>query len=363
MSVGASGPSPPLLEAARAGDEDAFRRLVEPHRAELHAHCYRMLGSLHDAEDALQDALLRAWRGLAGFEGDRPLRPWLYRIATNACLDAIAKRPRRALPVDREPASAPGDGPGKPSRAGLARAVPGLRARGRERLRGARGSLRAARGGRARFHRGAAASAREPAGGAHPARGPRLLGPRGRGHRSRPASLGEQRAAAGPQDGGRAPSGPQPAGHPPRPGRRPGPGDGRGLRRSLGAPGRGSDGRDARGGSHVRDASAPALVPWPGLGHRVHHRHRQPDLRHVITTASGQPAVGGTGRTRGRRLVRAGLARGPCVGRRSRPRDHCVRSAGPVRALRRCRRASRPVNRTPFRRSPPCRGAPSCASL
>ena len=114
MSVGASGPSPPLLEAARAGDEDAFRRLVEPHRAELHAHCYRMLGSLHDAEDALQDALLRAWRGLAGFEGDRPLRPWLYRIATNACLDAIAKRPRRALPVDREPASAPGDGPGKP---------------------------------------------------------------------------------------------------------------------------------------------------------------------------------------------------------------------------------------------------------
>ncbi len=58
-----------LLAAARGGDEDAYRRLVEPRHAELHAHCYRMLGSLHDAEDALQDALLRAWRGLARFEG------------------------------------------------------------------------------------------------------------------------------------------------------------------------------------------------------------------------------------------------------------------------------------------------------
>ncbi len=58
-----------LLEAAREGNDDAFRRLVEPHRKELHAHCYRMLGSVHDADDALQDALLRAWRGLAKFEG------------------------------------------------------------------------------------------------------------------------------------------------------------------------------------------------------------------------------------------------------------------------------------------------------
>jgi RNA polymerase sigma-70 factor (ECF subfamily) len=102
------------LEAARAGSEDAFGRLVEPHRGELHAHCYRMLGSLHDAEDALQDALLRAWRGLPQFEGRSSIRSWLYRIATNTCLDAIAKRPKRVLPVDYAPASDPHDGPGEP---------------------------------------------------------------------------------------------------------------------------------------------------------------------------------------------------------------------------------------------------------
>jgi RNA polymerase sigma-70 factor, ECF subfamily len=103
-----------LLEAARAGDEDAYRRLVEPHQGELHAHCYRMLGSLHDAEDALQDALLRAWRGLSRFEGRSSLRSWLYRIATNTCLDAIARRPKRVLPIDYGPAADPHEGPGEP---------------------------------------------------------------------------------------------------------------------------------------------------------------------------------------------------------------------------------------------------------
>ena len=68
----------------------------------LHAHCYRMLGSLHDADDALQDTLLRAWRGLPGFRGRSSLRTWLYRIATNVCLDAIARRPKRVLPIDYE---------------------------------------------------------------------------------------------------------------------------------------------------------------------------------------------------------------------------------------------------------------------
>src|SRR5919106_5662526 len=103
-----------LIEAARDGDEDAFRRLVEPRRGELHAHCYRMLGSLHDAEDALQDALLRAWRGLPRFEGRSSPGSWLYRIATNACLDAIARRPKRVLPVDYGPPSRSGEEAGSP---------------------------------------------------------------------------------------------------------------------------------------------------------------------------------------------------------------------------------------------------------
>src|ERR687892_1284938 len=89
-----------LLSAARRGDEDAYRRLVEPRQGELHAHCYRMLGSVHDAEDALQDAMLRAWRGLAGFEGRSSLRSWLYTIATNSSLNVIARRPKRVLPID-----------------------------------------------------------------------------------------------------------------------------------------------------------------------------------------------------------------------------------------------------------------------
>ena len=103
-----------LLEAARRGNEDAYRRLVETHRAELHAHCYRMLGSVHDAEDALQDALLRAWRGLPRFEGRSSLRSWLYRIATNTCLDVIARRPKRVLPIDYGPPADPHEGPGEP---------------------------------------------------------------------------------------------------------------------------------------------------------------------------------------------------------------------------------------------------------
>jgi RNA polymerase sigma-70 factor (ECF subfamily) len=109
-----SAAQPELLEAARAGDEQAFRRLVEPHRGELHAHCYRMLGSIHDAEDALQDAMLRAWKGLSKFEDRSSLRSWMYKIATNTSLDAIAKRPKRVLPVDYGPAADPHQGPGEP---------------------------------------------------------------------------------------------------------------------------------------------------------------------------------------------------------------------------------------------------------
>ncbi len=107
-------PDPKLLDAARQGDERAFQALIEPHHSELHAHCYRMLGSVHDAEDALQDALLRAWKAIPRFGGEQLLRPWLYKIATNTCLDSIARRPKRVLPVDLGPAADPLEGPGQP---------------------------------------------------------------------------------------------------------------------------------------------------------------------------------------------------------------------------------------------------------
>src|SRR3954462_6922348 len=105
---------PELLAAAREGDEQAFGRLVEPYRGELHAHCYRMLGSVQDAEDTLQETLLRAWRALAKFEGRSSLRSWLYTIATNTCLNVIAKRPKRVLPIDYGPEADPHQPPGAP---------------------------------------------------------------------------------------------------------------------------------------------------------------------------------------------------------------------------------------------------------
>lgn len=87
---------PDLVAAARAGDERAFVELTSPHRHALHVHCYRLLGSVHDADDALQEALLRAWRGIAGYEPRAPLGAWLYRIATNVCLRMLERRNRHA---------------------------------------------------------------------------------------------------------------------------------------------------------------------------------------------------------------------------------------------------------------------------
>src|SRR5262245_31739775 len=90
--------------------QEAYEQLVEPYRGELHAHCYRMLGSVHDADDALQEALLRAWRAYEKFEGRSSLRSWLYRIATNVCLRVIELRPKQVLPIDFGDASDPHDG-------------------------------------------------------------------------------------------------------------------------------------------------------------------------------------------------------------------------------------------------------------
>jgi RNA polymerase sigma-70 factor, ECF subfamily len=95
-----------VIAAVRAGDQVAFAALAERYRRQLFVHCYRMLGSVQDAEDLVQETLLRAWRARASFQGRSLFRTWLYRIATNACLNALQRRPRRVLPPDVAPASA-----------------------------------------------------------------------------------------------------------------------------------------------------------------------------------------------------------------------------------------------------------------
>src|SRR5215831_3780429 len=96
------------VSAAIAGDEAAFAQLVERHRSELQVHAYRMLGSLEDAQDALQESFLRAWTGRATYRRQSTFRAWLYRITTNACLRILERRPRRLLPYDAGPAARPG---------------------------------------------------------------------------------------------------------------------------------------------------------------------------------------------------------------------------------------------------------------
>ena len=99
--------SPEVLERARAGQQDAFRELITPYLSELHVHCYRMLGSLIDADELVQETLLAAWQGLSGFRGDASVRTWLYRIATTRCLNAIRDGRRRPPPAPVPPFAVP----------------------------------------------------------------------------------------------------------------------------------------------------------------------------------------------------------------------------------------------------------------
>ena len=114
-----------LLSRARAGDQDAFGELVGPLRRELQAHCYRILGSVHDAEDVVQETLLAAWRGLAGLEELSSVRAWLYRIATNRCLNALRDAGRRRPPPPPRRVS----GPPEPTGRGRGGVVRGWRGR------------------------------------------------------------------------------------------------------------------------------------------------------------------------------------------------------------------------------------------
>ena len=94
-----------VVATVRTGSESEFAALVERHRRELRVHCYRMLGNFEDAEDVVQETFVKAWRSRAGFEGRSTLRAWLYRIATNACLDAIKRRRRRVTISTAEPSA------------------------------------------------------------------------------------------------------------------------------------------------------------------------------------------------------------------------------------------------------------------
>ena len=96
-----------LIQASRAGDETSFQKLVGTHRSSLRAHCYRLLGSVADADDALQETLVAAWQGLSSFEGRSALRTWLFTIATHACIRLVSRRPGRLSPIDRAPPSDP----------------------------------------------------------------------------------------------------------------------------------------------------------------------------------------------------------------------------------------------------------------
>ena len=261
-----------LIAAARAGDEDAYRRLVEPRHAELHAHCYRMLGSVHDAEDSLQEALLRAWRGLPRFEDRSSLRAWLYKISTNTCLDELARRPKRVLPIDFGPSAELNSRARRAAgRDGLGRALPGRGARWRAAARPRR-SIEQRESVELAFvaalqHLPAAAAR-----GVDPARGARLLGAGGRRRARDDAGRRQQRAPARPQGRRRAAAGREPAGHAARARRRAHPRAGRALHAGAGRWRRRRARRDARRGRDLVDAAVAQLVPGCRGDRRVPRR-------------------------------------------------------------------------------------------
>ena len=181
---------------ARAGDGEAFRAMTEPHRRELQVHCYRMLGSVQDAEDALQDTMLAAWQGLAGFQGRASIRTWLYRIATNRCLSALRSASRDPPRSGTAPNSSCQSRPARRSR--LARAISRRPLRGGHRCAARpRGPLRADRihlpGLRDRSSDPAASAARRP----DLARCPRIPSNRGRRHARLDRRIGHQRPQPG----------------------------------------------------------------------------------------------------------------------------------------------------------------------